>query len=144
MLKGAGSVRLLLWKQALTKERRSLEPDEMRIDGQLQDFGSPSVPTGSVCRGDQIPQSQILGFDRASGGFCFMECFHFGWNGGISPRNVSLSMWSSPPRQAREIALEIRSCSWRQKENRCRESPAHDRRRCHRGHSRGESRHCKR
>jgi hypothetical protein len=59
--------------------RRLLESDELGIDGQLQDLGSPLFPTGRVGRGDQIPQSQIFSFDPARKVFLFGECFHFEW-----------------------------------------------------------------
>jgi hypothetical protein len=45
----------------LTQAWSSLEPDEMRIDGQLQDFWSPLFPAGTVRCRDQIAQSYGLG-----------------------------------------------------------------------------------
>ena len=98
----------------------------MGVDGQLQDFWRPLFPTGSVRRGDQIPQSQIFSFDPAGRAFWFLRGFHKGLDGAISFRDVSPS---DPSRQARWLTGEIRPHGFRQEENRGPESPVNDRRR---------------
>lgn len=61
----------------------------MRIDGQLQNFWGPLFPIGIVSCRDQIPQSQIFGFDPAKGAFCVLPGFHNRWNGEAGFRDVS-------------------------------------------------------
>jgi hypothetical protein len=54
----------------------SLKPDEMGIDGQLQNFWGPLFPAGTVSGRDQISQSHVFGFDPTGGVVCSVLSFH--------------------------------------------------------------------